>query len=172
MENKETLSGVRLDHIIRAGVSLPLGADPPRGVAGVYVGDAESYTTFSQLLNPIIEDYHGLKTRRHVLQRHRTNLNPQDLHTRQLDPDGRYILYTRLRLARSLRGFRFAPCITRAERRDIEKILVQCCKDWEMGDYRHVMDMSNETHDDLIKRRILPQDPDLYAACAGTHRDW
>ncbi|KAL7569879.1 hypothetical protein ACA910_008546 [Epithemia clementina (nom. ined.)] len=169
---KETSLGVRLDDMIRAGVSLPLGATPPRGVAGIYAGDAESYRTFSLLLDPIIGEYHRSEKTRRGVQRHKTNLDPMQLHTRQLDPDGRYILYTRLRLARSLEGFRFSPCITRQERRVIERIVVDCCNEWNKGKYLSVMDMSNAMHDDLIKRRILPQDPDLFAASAGTHRDW
>jgi hypothetical protein len=35
-----------------------------------------------------------------ALQRHETNLNPKELVQRKLDDDGRYILYTRMRLAR------------------------------------------------------------------------
>ena len=88
-----------------------------------------------------------------TLRRHRTNLNPQFLVQQRLDPDGEYVLYTRMRLARSLEGFRFSPCITRAERRKIEKILRDCCQDWKEGSYMPLMEMSNEMHDDLIQRR-------------------
>ena len=157
--------GVTLEDTIRAGVSLPWGADPPRGIAGVFAGDAESYEVFRPLFDPLILERHHVGAQRRytrdkpvfpgqkTLQRHRTNLNPQFLVQQRLDPDGEYVLYTRMRLARSLEGFRFSPCITRAERRQVEKILRDCCMDWKEGSYKPVMEMSNEMHDDLIQRR-------------------
>jgi creatine kinase len=39
---------------------LPLGAHPPRRI-GLLAGDAECYTTFSELLNPIVEEYHNVR---------------------------------------------------------------------------------------------------------------
>jgi hypothetical protein len=185
LKSKQTSMGVRLEDTIRAGVSLPWGANPPRGIAGVYAGDAESYYVFRSLFDPLIIERHHVSTQRkytknqlkgspgqRTLQRHRTNLNPQFLVQQRLDPDGEYVLYTRMRLARSLVGFRFSPCITRAERRKVEEILRDCCNDWNEGSYIPVMEMSNELHNDLIQRRILFPDPDEFALSAGTHRDW
>lgn len=178
LKDKQTSSGVKLDDIIRASTCLPWGALPPRGVAGVYAGDAESYSTFAPLLDPIIEEHHHSRSRNRMvprLQRHKTNLDPQHLAQKKLDIDGTYILYTRIRLARSLKGFRFSPCITRSERRAVEELLKECCKDWKhapAGKYVPIMAMSNAEHEDLVKRGLLPRDPDLFAATAGTHRDW
>jgi len=157
--------------MIRAATSLPMGADPPRGV-GVYAGDADSYATFASFLDPIIEQHHRSRERRRGLQRHRTNLDPKFLATRQIDPEGQYVLFTRLRLARSLKGFRFAPCISRGERRAIEQLVKDCCNDLRTGEYKSVMEMSNAEHGDLVKRRVIFPDPDAYALSAGTHRDW
>ena len=172
----KTSKGTRLEDIIRAAVSLPYGADPPRGVAGIYVGDAECYKVFAPLLIPIIEEYHNHSTTssstKTGLQRHRTNLNPQQLIQNRLDPSGEYILYTRMRLARSIDGFRFAACLARGERRKIENIIKACVGTWDRGKYLSVMEMSNEQHEDLIQRRILFQDPDEFALSANTHRDW
>ncbi|KAK1744289.1 hypothetical protein QTG54_004822 [Skeletonema marinoi] len=57
----KTSFGTTAEDIIRAGVSLPIGASPPRRV-GVLVGDAECYTVFKELLEPIISHYHGIKS--------------------------------------------------------------------------------------------------------------
>jgi creatine kinase len=178
LKGYQTLSGVTLEDLIRSGVSLPWGAKPPRGIAGVFAGDAESYHTFSDLLNPLIEEHHK-PTYRARLQRHKTNLNPAQLLKQQLDPEGAYILYTRLRLARSLAGFQFAPCIDRAARRKIERLFKECVKDWKnsstgssTGKYVSIMEMSNAQHDDLIQRQILFPDPDDFAVAAGLARDW
>lgn len=166
LKDKKTRMGVTLEDTIRAGTTLPWGANPPRGIAGVYAGDAESYEVFRPLFDPLILERHHVDAQRKLtrnkqrvspgqrtLQRHRTNLNPQFLVEQRLDPDGEYVLYTRMRLARSLEGFRFSPCITRAERRKIEQILSDCCSDWKEGSYMPLMEMTNEMHDDLIQRR-------------------
>lgn len=171
LRDKRTSMGVTLEDIIRAGVTLPWGVRPKnRGLAGVYCGDAESYKVFEKLLNPLIEEHHLLRGHSRRLQRHQTSLNFKQLTTQRLDPN--YILYTRMRLARSLSGFRFSPCIGRAERRQVERLIRDCTSTWETGEYLSVMDMSNEQHDDLLSRRILFPDPDEHALSAGLGRDW
>lgn len=187
LRTRKTSNGVTIEDLIRAGVCLPYGADPPHGVAGVYVGDAESYTTFAPLLDPIIETHHKATTRVR-LQRFRTNLNPGGLVQHRLDPNGEFILYTRMRLARSIKGFRFTPCMTRGERRAVEGLVRDCVSDWNgwdpgrrdgsdlatsnNGGYVSVMDMTNKQHDDLVRKQLLFSDPDDFLISAGLARDW
>jgi creatine kinase len=186
LRTRTTSRGVTIEDLIRAGVCLPYGANPPHGVAGVYAGDAESYTTFAPLLDPIIETHHKATTRVR-LQRFRTNLNPGGLIQHRLDPTGEYILYTRMRLARSIVGFRFTPCMTRSERRAVERLVRDCVSDWNLeskksgiddssasssGGYVSVMDMTNKQHDDLVRRQLLFTEPDDYTVSAGLARDW
>jgi creatine kinase len=185
LRSRTTANGVTIEDLIRAGVCLPYGADPPQGVAGVYAGDAESYTTFAPLLDPMIETHHKATTRVR-LQRFRTNLNPGGLVQHRLDPNGEFILYTRMRLARSIKGFRFTPCMTRGERRAVERLVRDCVGDWnggapghradvaasDQGGYVSVMDMTNQQHDDLVRRQLLFSDPDDYIISAGLARDW
>lgn len=171
-----TSKGVRLEDLIRGAVSLPFGAQPPRGIAGVYAGDAESYEVFAPLLDPLIESHHHAGYRkRGQLRRHRSNLNPNQLLQKRLDPDGQYILYTRMRLARSIEGFQFAPCISRAERRKVEEIIKDCVSDWHDGNQKHyqsIMTMTNSRHQELLQNQLLFPSPDSFACTAGTHRDW
>ncbi|GAX13687.1 creatine kinase [Fistulifera solaris] len=169
LKDKQTSAGVKLEDLIQGGIALPWGARPPRGIAGVYAGDAESYTTFSVLLSPLIEAHHKALHRAR-LRRHRTNLDVQGLSQRRLD--GAYILYTRMRLARSLNGFKFAPCIGRSERRAVERLLRDCSRDWPQGSYISLMEMSNNQHEDLVKRQLLFADPDEFAISTGMGRDW
>jgi len=42
-----------------------------------------------------------------------------------MDPTGKYILTTRCRTGRSVRGFRLPPCCSFEERRDIERVIVK-----------------------------------------------
>jgi creatine kinase len=191
LKDKKTESGVTLEDMIRSGVALPWGARPPRG-CGIYAGDAESYKVFSKLLVPILEDYHHFRMvpRRSkytnvtprgrpnpLLRRQVTNLNPNYVLQQQLDPDGQYVLHSRMRVARSIKDFRFSPVISREERRQLEEIFRECVADWQDdkeigGSYLRIMDMSNEQHADLIQRHILFHDPDEYSLSGGIGRDW
>lgn len=55
----QTSMGTTLEDMIAPGLPLPLGANPPRSI-GLLAGDAECYTLFAELLNPIVEEYHGV----------------------------------------------------------------------------------------------------------------
>lgn len=78
---------------------------------GVYAPDAESYKIFAPLFDPIIDDYHqGFKpTDRHP---------PSDFGNldtfENVDPDGKFVISTRVRCGRSLQGYPFNPCLTEA----------------------------------------------------------
>lgn len=175
LQDKTTSNGVTLEDTIRAGVSLPHGAYR----RGVYAGDAESYDTFRLLFAPIIAERHNLlHTEIYVrheaavrLQKFKTNLDPMKLLEKQIDPNGDYILYTRMRLARSIEGFLFSPCIQRADRRQVEHIVRSCVDGWG-GSYTSVMDLTNKQHSKLVRNRILFGDPDEHAIAAGFGRDW
>merc|ERR1712126_560505 len=73
---------------------------------GVYAPDAESYSLFADLLDPIIEDYHtGFKSG----DKHPAR-DFGDVETLgNLDPEGQYIISTRVRCGRSMEGYPFNP---------------------------------------------------------------
>lgn len=48
-----------------------------------------------------------------------------DFSDTKMDPTGKYILTTRCRTGRSVRGFRLPPCCSFEERREIERVLVK-----------------------------------------------
>ena len=222
--------GVRLEDMISAGTMLPWGATPPRGVGGVYAGDAECYQVFAPLLIPLVEEYHGVILERgggggdatgsnktsnqsggpasrrssfvppppttttttnsaaaepmalpggrksSKLKRHTTNLNPDQILDTQLDPTGEYILYTRMRLARNLDGFAFAPSILRKDRRRIERlfrtIVQEDFQPLQGGAYLPIHSMTNEQHEDYVTRRMCFLDPDEFKLAAGLGYDW
>lgn len=45
LKDRQTSSGVKLEDLIQGGVALPWGARPPRGIAGVYAGDAGEFVS-------------------------------------------------------------------------------------------------------------------------------
>ncbi|XP_022258841.1 arginine kinase-like [Limulus polyphemus] len=107
LKNEKTKMGATLLDVIQSGLeNLDSGV-------GIYAPDAESYTVFSQLFNPVIQDYHvGFKP---------TDKHPPkdfgDVSTLvDLDPDGEFVVSTRVRCGRSLEGYPFNPCLTEAVR--------------------------------------------------------
>ena len=90
--------------------------NPDSGV-GAYACDPEAYAVFAALFDPIIEDYHkGFK--------------PTDVHpppnwgdpnaVPSLDPQGKYIVSTRVRCARSLENYPFNPTMTKEHYLEIQ----------------------------------------------------
>jgi hypothetical protein len=69
---------------------------------GVYAPDAESYKTFALLFDAVIEDYHGFKPSQHQPA---SNLgsNAEIDALKPLDPNGKYVLSTRVRCGRTLK---------------------------------------------------------------------
>lgn len=76
---------------------------------GVYSGSASSYTVFAPLFDKIIEDYHGHKpTDSHV-----TDWDVNKIPTEPLDPENKFILSTRVRIARNSSEFPFGTRISK-----------------------------------------------------------
>ncbi len=82
---------------------------------GIYAGDAESYTLFREIFDPVITTYHQITGS----VRHFGNLEPLDLS--DLDPDKDFILSSRVRVARNLAAHAFTPHIRRQDRQCVEK---------------------------------------------------
>lgn len=115
LRHRKTASGFTLARALRSGIKNPDSS------IGIYAGDAESYSTFASLFDPVILDYH---------QQAAHNLLP-DFQVPDLpnpDPAGRYILSTRIRLARNLKGFSFPCHLSLSQRRVLEKTIVTALK--------------------------------------------
>eukprot|EP00581_Thalassiosira_minuscula_P017030 CAMPEP_0183716304 /NCGR_PEP_ID=MMETSP0737-20130205/10270_1 /TAXON_ID=385413 /ORGANISM="Thalassiosira miniscula, Strain CCMP1093" /LENGTH=695 /DNA_ID=CAMNT_0025945555 /DNA_START=1 /DNA_END=2088 /DNA_ORIENTATION=+ len=288
-----TSYGTTIEDIIRAGLALPIGANPPRRV-GVLVGDAECYTVFRDLLDPIISEYHGVNNyeewmdpelpmeryfsekgadassvsaagnasksgassitplnndddddaygvikssgadddsdeddssflldeeddmfveyvalpststtppaspsppnnpqsatrgrvetiaskRKANLRRHSTIINnPRLVTNREADPGGKYIVSTRIRLARSLDGVKFPSTMSRGDRRRVQRLVGECTRQFQSpnlahGTYLPVLAMSNDQNLDLIERHILFDNPNEWTIASGMGRDW
>mmetsp|Transcript_9287 Transcript_9287/g.27685 ORF Transcript_9287/g.27685 Transcript_9287/m.27685 type:complete len:373 (-) Transcript_9287:241-1359(-) len=76
-----------------------------------------------------------------MLRRQFTSLNRNSVLKQKLDPTGDYILQTRMRVARSIKGFPFSPVISRAQRRELEELFQQMVEeDWNNDSDDHVTD--------------------------------
>jgi creatine kinase len=115
------------------------------------------------------------------LRRHPTIINnPRLLITnRQADPLNKYILSTRIRVARSLVGYRFPSTMTRCERRQVEQLVGDCVSNLHLGHngtssgtYRSVLSMTSEQNQQLISTHVLFDNPNEWTIACGLGRDW
>jgi len=118
LREKVTASGFTLDAAIQTGVDNP--GHPFILTVGAVAGDEESYDTFSELFDPIIEERHnGFKK----TDMHKTDLDSSKIRGGKFDE--RYVLSSRVRTGRSIRGFSLPPHCSRAERREVENIVCE-----------------------------------------------
>jgi creatine kinase/arginine kinase len=165
LKNKTTANGFTLEQAINSGV---MNIDS--GI-GVYAGDEESYLTFAPLFDKIIEDYHSFGRE----DRHQSNLNPDDLNTPNPDPDGEFILSTRIRVGRNLANFPLGPAISKEQRDLVESSVVEGLNSLEgelEGSYYPLLGMSKELQDELIKEHFLFKEGDRFLDAAGLNRNW
>ena len=116
LQNQATSSGFTLDQAIQTGVDNP--GHPFISTVGIVAGDEESYDLFADLFDPIIEERHnGFKK----TDTHKTDLDYNKLKGGNLDD--KYVLSSRVRTGRSIRGFSLPPHCSRGERREVERIV-------------------------------------------------
>jgi protein-arginine kinase len=166
---KKTALGATLLDVIQSGVkNLDSGV-------GVYAPDAESYTMFAPLFDPIIEDYHGGFSAKAVQPQ--TDLGADKLaQLGDLDPEGKFVISTRIRCGRSLQGKPFNPCLTEADYKAMEQMMQKIfgeVKDEELaGTYYPLQGMTKDTQKLLIDDHFLFKEGDRFLKDANACRYW
>ncbi|CAB1323557.1 unnamed protein product, partial [Coregonus sp. 'balchen'] len=90
--------------------------------------------------------------------------------------DERYVLSSRVRTGRSIRGLSLPPACTRAERREVERVVVDALAGLKgdlAGTYYSLTHMTDQDQQQLIDDHFLfdkPVSPLL--TCSGMARDW
>ena len=166
----KTPNGFTLDRAIQTGVDNP--GHPFIMTVGMVAGDEESYSVFADIFDPVIESRHnGYKK----TDKHCTDLNPEGLSGGEnLDP--KYVLSSRVRTGRSIRGFCLPPFCSRAERKGIEKVVTKALDNLTgdlKGKYYPLSNMTEKEQQQLIDDHFLfdkPVSPLLLASCMA--RDW
>ena len=166
----KTPSGFTLDQAIQTGVDNP--GHPFIMTVGCVAGDEESYDVFGELFDPVIEGRHnGYK--KDAL--HKTDLDASNLVGGE-DLDSNFVLSSRVRTGRSIRGLALPPHCTRGERREVEKVVVEALdtlKGSLQGKYYPLNKMTPQEQDQLIEDHFLfdkPVSPLLLSS--GMARDW
>ncbi|KAL2300898.1 hypothetical protein Nmel_013792 [Mimus melanotis] len=168
--DKATPNGWTLDQCIQTGVDNP--GHPYIKTVGIVAGDEETYEVFADLFDPVIQERHNGYNPRTM--KHPTDLDATKIKFGQFDE--RYVLSSRVRTGRSIRGLSLPPACTRAERREVEKVTVDALSGLTgdlAGRYYRLSEMTEQEQQQLIDDHFLfdkPVSPLLTAA--GMARDW
>ena len=166
LKDKKTSRGTTLWNCIASGI---VNLDSS---TGIYAGDEESYELFGPLFNPIIEEYHAPYK---VTDGHKSDMNPDNLKAPNPDIEGKFIRSTRIRVARNLKGYGLSPTITKEERLELEKKVVEVLQSLEgdlAGTYHPLLGMDEETRQKLVADHFLFKKGDRFLEAAGSNRDW
>ncbi|MCP4186724.1 MAG: arginine kinase [Gammaproteobacteria bacterium] len=165
LQHKTTKNGFSLQQVINSGVE-----NPDSGV-GVYAGDEDSYRVFAELFDPIIAEYHGFASS----DSHVSNLNADDLDASNPDPDGLYIISTRIRVGRNLAGYPLGPAISSDQRNEIAQRVSQLLSNLDdslRGNYYPLSGMDEQVRKRLVADHFLFKAGDRFMQAAGMNRDW
>ena len=170
---KATPNGFRLADVVKSGL------ENPDSSIGVYAPDAEAYEVFKSLFHPVIAVYHGYNAEK--------DAHPRDFKVRAsellpLDPEGRFIVSTRVRVGRNLKGFPLMPGISREQLQEVEHLVLNALKALEgdlKGTYYPLPGMTKETRLALVRNHFLFEggreafkEGDRFLESAGVTRNW
>jgi len=187
LKNKKTSMGVTLAKCIKTGIDNK--GHPMIKTVGMVAGDEESYETFKELFDPVVAARHGGYA---PDAKHPTDMNPDNLSTTKIDPtcddcgNCKYVLTTRCRTGRSIRGTHLPPSCTFEGRRELERMIVSGLLNMTgsmAGDYFPLNGshsyapkpngMSPEKEEALRKGGNLFQEPDsTLLLSSGCGRHW
>jgi len=180
LKDKKTSTGVTLAMCIKTGVDNP--GHPHIKTVGMTACDEESYEVFKELFDPVNSARHGGYAADAIQP---TNLDTSQLLDTDIDPEGKYVLTTRVRTGRSIKGYQLPPTISFEDRRKLEALAVKALLSMEgdlKGDYFPLngsksyalkpTGMSEEKEGQLRSCGNLFQEPDstlLLASGMGRH---
>ena len=156
LSKKVTSMGYTLDDAIRTGVKNP--GHPHIKTVGATAGDEDSYKTFKKFFYPVIEKRMG--GFRPGIDKQTNELKPDTIPDEILDEN--YVLSSRVRTGRSIRGFRLPPAIHKDERNKLEKVIVKATEKFDgdlKGFYKGLYDMTDDEHEGYIKEHIMFEKP-------------
>merc|ERR1712096_382742 len=136
---------------------------------GIYAGDWDSYKDFSEVFDPLIQEYHGISAdAKHTSDMDATkikgNINPPaPVHS------------TRIRVGRSIDGFGLSPGIAKEQRLGVENLMTKAfanLKDDLAGTYFPLTGMNEGVRQQLVDDHFLFVSGDPNLKVAGMERDW
>ncbi|KAG9511176.1 hypothetical protein GZH46_00259, partial [Fragariocoptes setiger] len=166
LKNLKTSMGATLLDVVQSGFEN-LDSN-----IGLYAPDAEAYTVFADLFNPIIDEYHG-------------GFKPSDNHPRtdfgdlnslvNVDPSNQFVISTRVRCGRSVRGYPFNPCMTKQHYQELEQKCIAALGTLSSdlaGTYYPLVGMPADIQQRLINEHFLFKEGDRFLQAANACRFW
>ncbi|XP_017877076.1 arginine kinase-like isoform X2 [Ceratina calcarata] len=148
------------------------GFKNPDSNVGVYAPDQHAYDVFAGLFDAIIEEYH-------------MNFTSSDVHPDldwgsaeelgDLDPDGEFVISTRIRCARSVNGYPLNPTMTETHYKELERKVQEALDGLDedlKGTYYSLVAMDKETQQQLIDDHFLFKEGDRFLEAANSNRFW
>lgn len=139
---------------------------------GVYAGSHDSYKTFAPFMDKVIEEYHKHKPG----DKHVSDMDASKLACPPLPPDeAKMIVSTRIRVGRNLEGYPLGPGVTKEQRDDIMKQVVEACSTFKgdlKGTFYPLDGMDENTQKQLIADHFLFKEGDRFLEACGCNREW
>ncbi|TPP63960.1 Arginine kinase [Fasciola gigantica] len=162
-----TKNGATLAHMIRNCAYNPRAICPR-------TGEAECYTIFADYLDAVVRDYHDVQedSFKHPPP---TFGDLEKLPFGDLDPNGQFIVSTRVRVGRSVENYLFPTIIGTADRLSLESKISLALKSLtgeHAGTYHPLSNMPEETRNQLVLDHFLFKNDDPVLRDAGGYRDW
>lgn len=167
LKGLKTSTGFGLESLIKPGVFNHLST------IGVLAPDAESYQTFSPLLNRIISDIHTGFDLEKDQSIH--DISASHLRGENPDPEGKYIISTSVSVSRNLEGYPFPIGHSRKDRQDVERKIVgalQSLRGDLQGKYYPLSFLNESDRSQLELDGFLFQNNDKNLESAGGYKDW
>jgi len=177
-KDEKTSLGIGLAKCIKTGIDNP--GHPHIKTCGLVGGDEESFTKFKDVFDAVIAARHNGYAADAI---HPTCMDVSKISDTKIDPTGKYVITSRCRTGRSVRGFPLPPACNFEQRRELERIIVKGLNqmDGELsGQYYGLhgsrsMDcaMDKEKEEDLRSKGNLFQEPDsTLLLSSGCGRHW
>eukprot|EP00331_Platyophrya_macrostoma_P031853 CAMPEP_0176435708 /NCGR_PEP_ID=MMETSP0127-20121128/17499_1 /TAXON_ID=938130 /ORGANISM="Platyophrya macrostoma, Strain WH" /LENGTH=357 /DNA_ID=CAMNT_0017818819 /DNA_START=48 /DNA_END=1121 /DNA_ORIENTATION=- len=162
----KTETGFTMCHAIASGMW-----NSDSGV-GCYAGDEEAYHMFAPFFDKVISEYHKVDA---ATVQHKTDFSIDRIPTALVDPTGQYVKSTRIRVGRNLKGFPFAPMMTKEKRLEVMNKVVEALLTLEgdfKGKFYPLEGMDPAVQKQLIADHFLFKEGDRFLDAAGANTNW
>merc|ERR1712183_748045 len=136
---------------------------------GIYAGDWDSYKDFSDVFDPLIQDYHGISAD----AKHTSDMDVAKI-LGNINPNAP-VHSTRIRVGRSIDGFGLSPGITKEQRLGVENLMTKAFANLKgdlSGSYFPLTGMNEGVRQQLVDDHFLFVSGDPNLKVAGMERDW
>merc|ERR1712153_173896 len=136
---------------------------------GIYAGDWDSYKVFSDVFDPLIQEYHGISAD----SVHTSDMDVAKING-NIDPSAP-VHSTRIRVGRSIDGFGLSPGITKEQRVGVENLMKKAFANLTgdlAGTYYPLTGMNEQVRQQLVDDHFLFVSGDRNLTVAGMERDW